>query len=128
MYNEFSQLLKDLAQIRPTQSKAGQQVFFYNDQPVLLKAGTMEDLHWVDIHIELLRFHIASIPAALKVLKANEQMGSSTPIPTWFGVNEKDNVVFINRLDWRHITAKILDDHIMRCVDQMSSALLTEGV
>ena len=44
-------------------------------------------------------------------------------------MNEKtENLIFINRLDWRHITCKILEDHILRCIEQMGSALATEGV
>lgn len=128
MYEKFDDLIRDLSQLRPSKQVNDQRVFFFNDQPVIFKAGEMNDLHWVDIHIELTRFHIKNISSAVKVLKANEEMGVSTPIPTWFGVNSKDNVVFINRLDWRYITSKILDEHVMRCVDQMSTALISEGV
>jgi hypothetical protein len=128
MYEKFDDLIRDLSQTRPSKQVKNQKVFYFNDQPVIFKAGQMNDLHWVDIHIELTRFHIRNVASAIKVLKANEEMGMSTPIPTWFGMNSSDNVVFINRLDWRHITAKILDEHVMRCVDQMSSALISEGV
>ncbi len=89
----------------------------------------MEGVHWVDIHIELKNFHLDSLAAATKVLQANREMGISTPIPTWFAMSEKTGrLIFINRLDWRHVTSKILEDHVMRCIEQMSEALRTEGV
>lgn len=88
----------------------------------------MEDVHWMDIQITLPRFKMDKLGNAQKALKANLEMGTATPIPTWFAADENSNVVFINRLDWRHLTAEILDDHIARCVEQMSDALATEGV
>jgi hypothetical protein len=129
MYTKFDELLKDLGQARPTERKPEGMVFFFNDQPVQLLAGEMEGIHWVDIHIELRNFSVDSLQAAKKVLQANREMGSSTPIPTWFAINEKtDRLIFINRLDWRHISCKVLEDHIQRCIDQMGQALRSEGV
>lgn len=129
MYKKFDDLLMDLSGQRPTQSDSQGKVFFFNDQPVRLIAGQMEDVHWMDIHIELKRFKVDNLGGAKKVLMANIEMGGFTPIPTWFGLNPNtDNLVFINRLDWRHITVKILDEHIMRCIAQMAEALNTEGV
>ena len=91
-------------------------------------AGAIKKFN-IDIHIELKRFRVDSLAAAKKVLQANREMGASTPIPSWFAVDPKnDCLVFINRLDWRHITCKILEDHILRCIEQMGSALATEGV
>lgn len=129
MYQRFDDLLKDLQQNRPSNMTPQGRVFFFNDQPVLLQNGEMEGINWVDIHIELKRFRLDNLNAAKKVLQANQEMGASTPIPSWFAMNEKtDNLVFINRLDWRHITCKILEDHILRCIEQMGSALATNGV
>ena len=129
MYKKFDDLLADLAQSRPSERTPNGPVFFFNDQPVALHEGEMEGVHWVDIHIELKHFHVDNLAAAKKVLQANREMGRSTPIPTWFAINEKtDKLVFINRLDWRHLTRKILEDHVMRCIEQMGQALRTEGV
>lgn len=129
MYQKFDDLLKDLQQSRPSNMTPLGRVFFFNDQAVVLQHGEMEGITWVDIHIELKRFRVDSLAAAKKVLQANREMGASTPIPSWFAVDPKnDCLVFINRLDWRHITCKILEDHILRCIEQMGSALATEGV
>lgn len=129
MYQKFDDLLKDLQQNRPSNLTPQGRVFFFNDQSVLLQHGELEGITWVDIHIELKRFHIENLSAAKKVLQANCEMGNSTPIPSWFAINVKnDCLVFINRLDWRHLTCKILEDHILRCIEQMGSALATEGV
>lgn len=129
MYKKFDDLLADLGRSRPSEQTPTGRLFFFNDQPVGLHAGEMEGVHWVDIHIELKRFHLDSFASAKKVLQANREMGASTPIPTWFALNEKtEKLIFINRLDWRYITCKILEDHVMRCIDQMGNALRTEGV
>ncbi|KYP10453.1 MAG: hypothetical protein A0129_12705 [Limnobacter sp. CACIAM 66H1] len=129
MYQKFDDLLKDLQQNRPSNLTPQGRVFFFNDQSVLLQHGELEGITWVDIHIELKRFHIENLSAAKKVLQANCEMGNSTPIPSWFAINVKnDCLVFINRLDWRHLTCKILEDHILRCIEQMGSALTSEGV
>lgn len=129
MYNKFDDLLKDLGQTRPNQATPNGPVFFFNDHPVWLGAGEMEGVHWVDIHIELKQFTVDNLVAAKKVLQANREMGMSTPIPTWFAVNEKtDRLILVNRLDWRHITRNVLEDHILRCIEQMGEALRTEGV
>lgn len=129
MYTKFNDLLTDLSRSRPSERGPIGPVFFFNDQPVVLLEGEMEGVHWVDIHIELRNFHVDNLAAAKKVLQANREMGSSTPIPTWFAINEKtDKLIFINRLDWRHVSSKILEDHVMRCIEQMGEALRTEGV
>lgn len=129
MYKKFDDLLHDLGRTRPSEKTATGPVFFFNEQPVSLYPGEMEGVHWVDIHIELKRFRVENITSAKKVLQANREMGASTPIPTWFAINEKnDNLIFINRLDWRHITAKILEDHVMRCIQEMGQALQMERV
>lgn len=129
MYTKFNDLLTDLSRSRPSERGPNGPVFFFNDQPVALLEGEMEGVHWVDIHIELRNFHVDNLAAAKKVLQANREMGSSTPIPTWFAINEKtDKLIFINRLDWRHISCQILEDHVLRCIEQMGEALRTEGV
>lgn len=129
MYQKFEDLVKDLQQNRPSTATPLGRVFFFNDQAVLLQHGEMEGITWVDIHIELKRFRLDNLAAAQKVLQANREMGSSTPIPSWFAIDPKnDCLVFINRLDWRYITCKVLEDHILRCIEQMGSALATEGV
>jgi hypothetical protein len=129
MYEKSEDLERDIASQRPTERSQDGAVFYFNDHPVRLVFGEMEGVHWMDIHIELPRFALESLMSAKKVLQANSDMGGATPIPTWFGINpKKDTLVFINRLDWRHITAQILDEHIMRCIDQMSAALNMEGV
>lgn len=129
MYTKFDDLLSDLGRSRPNGKGPNGPVFFFNDQPVELLAGNMEGITWVDIHIELKHFHVDNLSAAKKVLQANREMGGSTPIPTWFAINEKtDKLVFINRLDWRHLSCKILEDHVTRCIEQMGQALRTEGV
>ncbi|MCR2747388.1 hypothetical protein [Limnobacter parvus] len=129
MYTKFNDLLTDLSRSRPSERGPTGPVFFFNDQPVALLEGEMEGVHWVDIHIELRNFHVDNLAAAKKVLQANREMGSSTPIPTWFAINEKtDKLIFINRLDWRHISCQILEDHVLRCIEQMGEALRTEGV
>ncbi|NJM33013.1 MAG: hypothetical protein HC848_09400 [Limnobacter sp.] len=128
MAKTFEELLTALDAKRPTEKTAKGKVYFYKDLPVRFVAGELEGIHWMDIQIELPRFTISSIKGAQKVLEANVEMGMATPIPTWFGATEKGNVVFINRLDWQHITPEILDDHVMRCIDQMSQALAAEGV
>ncbi len=129
MYTKFDDLLADLGRSRPNERTQQGPVFFFNDQPVALHAGEMEGVHWMDIHIELNNFHVDNMAAAKKVLQANREMGASTPIPTWFAINEKtDKLVFINRLDWRHVSCKILEDHVVRCIEQMGQALRTEGV
>jgi hypothetical protein len=129
MYQQFDALLKDLQQNRPSNMTPSGRVFFFNDQAVLLQHGEMEGITWVDIHIELKRFRLDNLAAAKKVLQANREMGASTPISSWFAIDPKnDCLVFVNRLDWRHISCKILEDHILRCIEQMGSALATEGV
>ncbi|HEX4843618.1 MAG TPA: hypothetical protein VFV57_08095 [Limnobacter sp.] len=127
-YTRFDDLVRDLKSTRPSEQQAEGLVFYFNDQPVRLVAGEMEGVHWMDIHIELSRFRADTLQAAKKVLMANREMGGATPIPTWFAMNDKDQLVFINRLDWRHISAKILEEHILRCIDQMAMALQSEGV
>lgn len=127
-YAKFDDLTRDLSSRRPSKQFPDGPVFYFNDQPVRLIAGEMEGVHWMDIHIELTRFRADNLQAAKKVLIANREMGGSTPIPTWFALNDQDQLIFINRLDWRHISAKILEDHILRCIDQMASALQSEGV
>ncbi|HEX4918859.1 MAG TPA: hypothetical protein VFV43_13235 [Limnobacter sp.] len=127
-YNRFDDLMRDMQAKRPSEQHPDGPVFFFNDQPVRLIAGEMEGVHWMDIHIELTRFRTDTFQAAKKVLIANREMGGATPIPTWFAMNEKDQLVFINRLDWRHISTNILEEHILRCIDQMAMALQSEGV
>jgi hypothetical protein len=129
MYQQFDDLLKDLQHNRPSNITPLGRVFFFNDQAVLLQHGEMEGITWVDIHIELKRFRVDNLAAAKRVLQANREMGASTPIPSWFAADpNNDCLIFVNRLDWRHITCKILEDHILRCIEQMGSALATEGV
>ncbi len=129
MYTKFDDLLNDLSRARPNEKGPNGRVFFFNDQPVELIAGEMEGVHWMDIHIELKNFRVDNLAAAKKVLQANREMGASTPIPTWFASNERtERLIFINRLDWRHLSSKILEDHILRCIEQMGEALRTEGV
>lgn len=129
MYNKFEDLLSDLKQSRPNQQTPNGPVYFFNDHPVWFGAGEMEGVHWVDIHIELKHFMLDNLNATKKVLQANREMGMSTPIPTWFAINEKnDRLILVNRLDWRHISCKILEDHVLRCIEQMGEALRTEGV
>ena len=129
MYTKFDDLLNDLSRSRPTEKGPNGKIFFFNDQPVELIAGEMEGVHWMDIHIELKNFRVDNIAAAKKVLQANREMGASTPIPTWFAANERtERLIFINRLDWRHLSCKILEDHVLRCIEQMGEALRTEGI
>lgn len=129
MYTKFDHLLADLDRSRPSERTQNGPIFYFNDQAVALHAGEMEGVHWMDIHIELKNFHVDNMAAARKVLQANREMGASTPIPTWFAINEKtDRLIFINRLDWRHVSCKILEEHVMRCIEQMGQALRTEGV
>lgn len=129
MYQKFDDLMKDIGQIRPSSNTPKGRIFYFNDHAVTFHQGEMEGITWVDIHIELKRFRLDNLSAAKKVLQANKEMGESTPIPTWFAADEKtDILIFINRLDWRHITCKIIDDHIMRCIEQMGNALISEGV
>lgn len=128
MNTSFSSLTDQLARKRPTQKRGDETVFFFKDHAVQLQQGQMADIHWVDIIIELPRFRADSVNACKKLLEANKEMGSATPIPTWFAAGSKGEVLFINRLDWQHVSAEVLDDHIMRCIEQMSDALMTEGV
>lgn len=129
MYIQFNDLLNDLSRNRPNKKSGEDTVFFFNDQPVQLLAGEMEGIHWMDIHIELQNFAVENLQAARKVLQANREMGRSTPIPTWFAINENNGrLIFINRLDWRHISCQVLEDHIQRCIQQMGDALRSEGV
>lgn len=129
MYQKFDDFLKDLQQTRPSKAVAQGRVFYFNEHEVFFQPGEMEGIHWVDIQIQLKRFRVETLPSAKKVLEANQQMGASTPIPSWFAIDSKtDTLVFVNRLDWRHLSAKIVDEHVMRCIDQMTSALMSEGV
>jgi hypothetical protein len=129
MYQRFDDLLKDLTKSCPSENRPSGKVFYFKDQAVAFFAGEMEGIHWMDIHIELKHFHVNNLLAAKKVLQANAEMGLSTPIPTWFALDAKaDKLVFINRLDWRHVSCKILEDHILRCIEQMSDALRSEGI
>lgn len=128
MSESFEKLLEQLAAKRPTQRKEPHWEFFFKDHKVQLLSGEMEDVAWVDIQITLPRFKLTNLASNQKVLKANLEMGAATPIPTWFAADANNQVVFINRLDWRHLTADVLDDHISRCIEQMSEALATEGV
>lgn len=123
MNTSFDKLVNEVARKRPIQKRNGNTVLFFNDHPVILQAGEMSDIHWVDIMIELPKFRVDSINTAIKLLQANCEMASATPIPTWFGSGEKGETLFINRLDWQHVTAEVLDDHIMRCIEQMNEAL-----
>ena len=129
MSKTFSDLLAEMISRRPSELlKDGTRVFYFKDHAVKLVNGEMEGIHWMDIQIVLKRFQLNGLMAAQKVLKANLEMGGATPIPTWFGANEQGALVFINRLDWQHMTAEVLDDHINRCIEQMSQALVSEGV
>lgn len=128
MHTSFDELLKNIGQRRPSQVDGNVKKFYFKDHPVVFQVGEMEGIHWVDIQIELPRFRIDHIGAARKILEANREMGVSTPIPTWFACGPKGETLFINRLDWQHISAEVLDDHIVRCIEQMSEALVAEGV
>lgn len=128
MKKTFDQLLAEVSARRPSENRPTGRVFFFKEHVVQLVAGEMEGIHWVDIQIELSRFQLTNLGAALKVLKANLEMGAATPIPTWFAANANGTLIFINRLDWQHLSADVLDDHIMRCIDQMGQALASEGV
>lgn len=128
MNKTFDSLLAEISARRPSENRPTGKVFFFKEHPVQLLAGEMEGIHWVDIQIELKRFQLSNLSAALKVLKANLEMGGATPIPTWFAASAHDTLIFINRLDWQHISVDVLDDHIMRCIDQMGQALASEGV
>lgn len=87
----------------------------------------MLGIHWVDIQIELPRFRADNIHTAQKLLSANKEMAAATPIPSWFACGDKGEVLFFNRLDWQHVSAETLEDHIVNCIDQMSNALSSEG-
>lgn len=128
MNTDFDALLDQMSRRRPSQKRDGQTVLFFKDHAVTLQRGEMADIHWVDIIIELPRFRADSLQACRKLLEANQEMGAATPIPTWFAAGKKGEVLFVNRLDWQHVSAEVLDDHIMRCIEQMSEALVTEGV
>lgn len=128
MKKTFNSLLAEVAARRPSETRPSGRVFFFKEHPVQLIAGEMEGIHWVDIQIELKRFQLSNLNAALKVLKANLEMGAATPIPTWFAANASGTLIFINRLDWQHLSVEVLEDHIMRCIDQMGQALASEGV
>ncbi|MDH4396268.1 MAG: hypothetical protein QE278_11345 [Limnobacter sp.] len=128
MKKTFDSLLAEVSARRPSENRPTGRVFFYKEHPVQLIAGEMEGIHWVDIQIELKRFQLTNLNAALKVLKANLEMGAATPIPTWFAANAQGTLIFINRLDWQHLSVDVLDDHIMRCIEQMGQALASEGV
>ncbi|HEY1059788.1 MAG TPA: hypothetical protein VGE55_13745 [Limnobacter sp.] len=129
MYDKFEQLLNDFGAKRPSEKTPLGPVYYINEHPVRLIPGEMEGIHWMDIQIGLPRFRLENLESAKKVLQANREMGSATPIPTWFGLGDKqDHLVFINRLDWRHVDARVLEDHILRCIEQMGQALMTEGV
>lgn len=124
----FAELLNNLTDMRPSEKTTAGPILFYKDHPVRLHSGELEGIHWMDIHIELPRFSVQQLTSAQKVLKANLEMGAATPIPTWFGANDKGNLVFINRLDWQQLSAEVLDQHIERCINQMTEALVGEGV
>ena len=129
MYQKFEELLIDIGQNRPSQKSDSGPVFYFNDQAVRFMAGEMEGVHWMDIQIEMPRFRVDNLESAKKILIANREMGMATPIPTWFALSEKQDVlVFINRLDWRHVTAEVVDSHVLRCIEQMEQALMTERV
>lgn len=129
MYDKFDDLLRDMSARRPSQKTQFGQVFFINDHSVSLVAGEMQGIHWMDIQIEMPRFRVDNLESAKKILIANREMGMATPIPTWFALSEKQDVlVFINRLDWRHVTAEVVNSHVLRCIEQMEQALMTERV
>jgi hypothetical protein len=81
MYKKFDDLLMDLGRKRPNQKTPTGTVFFFNDHEVRLVAGEMEQVHWMDIQIELPRFKLESIQAAKKVLQANREMGMARLFP-----------------------------------------------
>jgi hypothetical protein len=120
--------LNQLTSRCPSQKRGDVTVVFFKDHPVVLQPGEMLDIHWVDIQIELPRFRADNIHTAQKLLSANKEMGAASPIPSWFACGDKGEVLFVNRLDWRHVTAETLEDHIVRCIDQMNEALRSDGV
>lgn len=128
MNTSFNDLIADMRQRRPSEKTAEGLVFFVKDHPVRLIDGEMEGIHWVDIHVGLNRFRMDGMIQARKVLQANLEIGSATPIPSWFAIDKQDRIVYINRLDWRHIEASVLDEHIGRCIDFMNEALAGEGL
>lgn len=123
----FENLLNELAKKRPNKKIDSLTYFYFKDHPVFLQSGEMEGIHWMDIYIELPRFRADNINTCRKLLQSNREMATATPIPTWFAAGEKGEVLFVNRLDWQHVSADVLDDHILRCIDQMSEALMSEG-
>jgi len=128
---KFSALLEDLARRCHSDNVDGRTVFFYGEDeanPVYLVRGEWRGTHWIDICIQLTGIVVNTLHSSKHLLQANAEMCSATPIPSWFAANEDDKALFINRLDWRHISAEVLDDHIQRCVSQMKEALVEEGV
>lgn len=124
----FDHLLEELSVLRPFRMVDSKKIFYFGENPVYLVRGEMSGIHWVDIHMTLIGFRADTLDAAKKILKANVDMGISTPIPFWFAMGEANEVLFLERLDWHYFTAAVLNDHIARCISGMSAALVAEGL
>ncbi|CAB9508971.1 expressed unknown protein [Seminavis robusta] len=125
----FGQFQEGFASVRPSAIVDGKIHYDYGNGCIVhLQAGEMDGIDWMDIFIKIPIDPVDMFQVTRKLLQSNMAMAAATPIPTWFAMDEEDNIFFVNRLDWRHVTYAVLDDHIVRCVDQMREALLSEGV
>ena len=123
MNKSFDKLINEIASKRPIQKRGENPILFFDDHAVMLQAGEMSGIHWVDIVIQMPKYRVSSLHSATKLLQANCEMAAATPIPTWFALSEKQETLFINRLDWQELSAEVLDDHIAGCIEQMNNAL-----
>ena len=114
--------------MRPSFVEGNKTFFDFAGNPVYLVAIENEGVHWVDIFMRLTGIRADRLDWARKLLKDNREMASATPIPSWFAIDNEGRVVFVNRLDWRHTSAEVLEDHIRRATDEMRKALIEDGV
>jgi hypothetical protein len=131
---DFDRLLQELSQGRYTKQVGDTLFIYYNAMPVYFVRGedcTQNDgehiMSWCDIFMEFPNALASTLDATKMYLEANAQMCRATPIPTWVAAGAEDEPLFVNHLNWRHLTAEVLDDHIERCMDQMTESFRAEA-
>ena len=126
---DYENYMKQISDKHPSEEMGDKTIFYFDGRPVYFLRGEVDgEIHWFDIIMEMEVCRTNKLEATQLLLESNQEMGLSTPIPTWFAASSNnDKALFVNRLDWRHVTLEVLEDHIRRCYEQMGEALIQES-
>lgn len=125
---EFYQYQEALSEIRPSFHVGDRWIFDYDGCEVYLQAGERKDVRWMDIFMQVNIAPQDMLKATKHLLKLNAEMAMASPIPVWFAMDEDENILFVNRMNWERLPTTLLDEHIVRCIERMTVALLAEGI